>query len=58
MYDYLEQVHLVTQRQGAPFLQIAQKTRQVLVDLGGTGGLQRPEDVSDYSAHPSGPGTP
>jgi hypothetical protein len=58
MYDCLEQVHLVTRRQGAPFRQTPQKAGQILGDSGGTRGLRRPEEVSNYPTHPSGPGTP
>jgi hypothetical protein len=55
MDDCLEQIHLVTRHQGAPFLQTSQKIGQVSVDLG---GIQRLEEVSDYTTHPGGPRTP
>jgi hypothetical protein len=53
----LEQVHLATQRHGAPFHQIPQKTRQVPVDQGGTGGIRTPDEVSDNSTYPRCPET-
>jgi hypothetical protein len=52
MYGFLEQVHLTTQHQENPFLQTPQEIGQVPMD---SGGIQRPEEVSDYSAHPGGP---
>jgi hypothetical protein len=41
----------------APFFQTPKKIGQVLVDSGGTGGLRRLEEVSDYYTHPDGPRT-
>jgi hypothetical protein len=43
---------------GLPFFKLLKKTRQVLVDLRGTRGLQRLEEVFDHPTYPSRPGTP
>jgi hypothetical protein len=48
----------VTRHQGTPFLQAPKEIGQVPIDLGGTRGLQRLEEVSENHTHSGGPRTP
>jgi hypothetical protein len=48
----------MTRREGAPIFSAPQKTRQVLVDSGGTRGFRRLEEAFDYPTYPGIPGTP